>query len=121
MTAEDERARDEVDLSITVDAWESVESLFVSAILDVLCECRGEFGERAAGMLPVMHISRKGGIPGTSSSLSLMLEAIWKRDEDSVGILLDAMVAGMGAPLILIALVYGYLGLCYRRKRTSIS
>lgn len=67
------------------------------------------------GIIPEIHMSRKGGMSGTSSSRSLMEDAIWKSDEDSVGILLDAMAAGIGAMLILIVpqRIRGLVARCY--------
>lgn len=47
-------------------------------------------------MFPLMHISRKLEIPGTSSSRSFIVAAIWNREEDSEGTLFDAV---KGAPM----------------------
>lgn len=100
MTADEDIARDDTERSRTVEEWLPVESLFVSLIFGVLCECElCKLGmtvevvtnedvdmidvwaevvvdDNKDGMFPVMHISKKGGIPGTSSSRSLIEDAI---------------------------------------------
>lgn len=57
------------------------------------------------GTMPVIHMSKKGLIPGTSSSRPLIEVAIWKREDDSEGCLLRAMGAAIGGPPVITTLI----------------
>ena len=81
----DESARVDDERSSNVDAWLSVELRFTElvdgdvvmgggVVLVVLSVTEAALG--SVGKLPVTHRSKKYAIPGTSSSRSLMLEAI---------------------------------------------